>query len=89
MDSDMGFQDPLDDDLARLQQRLTGVRRRLEAQAGPVRERLEALGTAGLFALAAEEQWLADHSDGRCSAAHLGAGRAAERLAEERLGHLA
>jgi hypothetical protein len=85
----MAFDDPPDDDLERLQRRLTGVRRRLDAQADPVRERLEACGTAGLFALAAEEQRLADRTEGRRSAAHLAAARAAERLAEERLGHLA
>jgi hypothetical protein len=78
--------DPLDDDLARLRRRLAGVRRRLEAQAGSARRRMDALAPAGLFALAAEEERRAEFAQGQRRAAHRAAAQAAERLAEERLG---
>jgi hypothetical protein len=79
--------DPHDDHLARLQRRLTAVSRRLEGKARPVRDRLEALGTAGLFALAAQEELRAERAEGPRRTAHHAAAQAAERLAEQRLGH--
>ena len=76
-----------DDHLARLQRRLTAVSRRLEGKSRPVRDRLEALGTPGLFALAADEELRAERTQGPRRAAHRAAAQAAERLAEQRIGH--
>jgi hypothetical protein len=70
-------------DLSRLAEELGAVRRRLSAQARPVRAKLEALGPAGLFALAADEHRKADASeDVDERRVHLGAARAAEALAD-------
>jgi hypothetical protein len=47
-------------DLDRVTDDLKDLERRLEARARPVRTRLDHLGTAGLYALAAEEQRAAE-----------------------------
>lgn len=86
---DAHLPEPLDlDDIAG---RLRAVRARLDAQAEPTREKLLALGPAGLFAVAAAEQELADATDDRqVRRVHIVAANAAQRLGErlvaERLG---
>jgi len=70
-------------DLGDLAGRLQAVRERLDAQAAPTRERLLALGPAGLFAVAAAEQRLADTTqDRQRRRVHVVAANAAQRLGE-------
>lgn len=71
-------------DLDDLASRLRAARERLDAQAAPSRERLIALGPAGLFAVAAAEQRLADLSqDRQMRRVHVVAANAAQRLGEQ------
>jgi hypothetical protein len=73
-----------DIDLDDLTERLRAVRRRLEVHADPVRERLASLGPAGLFAVAAEEQRLAELEQDRARRrVHVIAANAAQRLGEQ------
>lgn len=75
-----------DMDLSDVERSLKAVAARLEAQAQPTRDRLEALGPVGLFAMAAAEQRAADHAmaaDER--RLHLLAARAAQTLAEDQV----
>lgn len=78
-------------EVTELGMRLQQDHARLEEQALPTRQRLIALGPAGLFALAAAEQLQADsESDRHLRRLHLIAANAAQRLGEqlvaERLG---
>jgi hypothetical protein len=70
-------------DLNDLSGRLRAVQRRLDAQAAPSRVGFAALGPAGLFALAAAEQRLADAAqDRQVRRVHVVAANAAQRLGE-------
>lgn len=76
-----------DMDLSQLERSLKAAAARLEAQAAPTRARLEALGPAGLFAMAAAEQRAADRAvDADQRRLHALAARAAQTLAEDLLG---
>jgi hypothetical protein len=73
-------------DLHRIADDLKQLEQRLERQAAPVRARLEWLGTAGLYAMAAEELRIAEaSSDPQAAALHRGAAVAAEALADHLL----
>lgn len=71
-------------DLDRHARELREIRQRLEAEAKPVRDRYDRLGTGGLYALAATEQRLADVSrDGAQRRLHIAAAMAAQALADD------
>ena len=73
----------MDDPLEGLARELQQVERRLAQQTAPLRAELTALGPAGLFAVAADEQQQADDSDDAALArVHGVAARAAQTLAE-------
>jgi hypothetical protein len=75
--------DDADAKLAELERNIRDLRDRLDTIAAPLQSRMEALGPAGLFALAAEEATRAEceyhHARRRL---HLDAARAAEALAD-------
>ncbi len=71
------------DPLQRLADDLKHLEQRLEAQAAPVRSRLQRLGRPGLYAMAAEELRLAEATvDPRDAELHRSAAEAAETLAD-------
>jgi hypothetical protein len=75
-----------DMDLSSVESHLKAVEARLEAAAAPTRAKLEALGPAGLFALAASEQARAEvEVDRAARRVRLVAARAAQTLAEQQL----
>jgi hypothetical protein len=72
-----------DKDLFDVARKMRFARERVDEVAAPVRARLEALGPAGLFALAAEEDRLAAAAlEPARRALHLDASQAAQTLGE-------
>ncbi|MCW3000609.1 MAG: hypothetical protein JWN65_4158 [Solirubrobacterales bacterium] len=70
-------------DLHRVTDDLKDVAQRLETHARPVRVRMDALGAAGLYALAAGEQRVADQAgDEDRRRVHAAAANAAQSLAD-------